>query len=126
MSTDCEFYTEFDYDTLRIQLSILAVSYHSFRQGEGVADTMHNVVDFLKKKKKGLVPHTRGPILGQDYSGYASNKCQLWRRLQCTEKGEVLSPYSHVEQLSQSSYDMHTVHKELVKELNLKQVTMTL
>ena len=30
----CEFYTEFDSDTLRIQLSILAESYRSFRQGE--------------------------------------------------------------------------------------------
>ena len=26
--------------------AILAASYHSFRQGEGVANTMHNVVDF--------------------------------------------------------------------------------
>ena len=42
----CDFYTEFDSDTLGIQLSILAVSYHSFRQGEG-DDTLHNVVDFL-------------------------------------------------------------------------------
>ena len=30
-----ELHTEFDSDTLRIQLSILAESYHSFRQGEG-------------------------------------------------------------------------------------------
>ena len=44
----CEFYTELDSDTLEIQLSILAEFYHSFRQGEGVADTLHNVVDFLK------------------------------------------------------------------------------
>ena len=43
-------------------------------------------------------------------------------RLQCSEKGEVLSPYSHVEQSPRSSYDMH-IHKELVKELNLKLVT---
>ena len=37
---------------------ILAESYHSFRQGEGVADTLHNVVDFLKKNKKiwSLIP----------------------------------------------------------------------
>ena len=44
-----EFYTEFDSDALQIQLSILAESYHSFRQGEGMADTLHNVVDFLRK-----------------------------------------------------------------------------
>ena len=31
----CEFYTEFDSDTLQIQLSILVESYHSFRQGDG-------------------------------------------------------------------------------------------
>ena len=47
----CEFYTEFDSDTLQIQLSILAASYHSFRHGEGI-DTLHKVVDFLKKNKK--------------------------------------------------------------------------
>ena len=28
--------------------------------------------------------------------------------LQCTEKDEVLSLYNHVEQLPQSSYDMHS------------------
>ena len=47
----CEFYMEFDSDTLQIQLSILAESYHSFRQGEGVGEILHNVVDFLKKNK---------------------------------------------------------------------------
>ena len=47
----CEFYTEFDSDTLRIPLSVLAVSYHSFRQGEEVGDTLHNVVNCLKKNK---------------------------------------------------------------------------
>ena len=40
----CKFYTEFGSDTLRIQLSILAESYHSFRQGEGVGDTLHNLI----------------------------------------------------------------------------------
>ena len=62
---------------------------------------------FLQNEKQ-LVPHTRCPVHGQDYFGYASNKCQLWTRLQRTEKGEVLSPYNHVEQLPQSSYDMHS------------------
>ena len=46
----CEFYTEFDSDTLWIQLSKLEESYHSFRQDEG-DDALHNVVDILKKKK---------------------------------------------------------------------------
>ena len=71
----CEFYIEFDSDILRIQLSILAESYYSFRQGEGMCYTLHNVIDFLKKQQKDLVPHTRGHVLSQDYSGYTSNKC---------------------------------------------------
>ena len=50
---------------------------HSFRQGGGVGDTLHYAVDVLKKHKKNLVRHTRGHVLGQDYSGYTSNKCQL-------------------------------------------------
>ena len=50
-SDQCEFYTEFDSDSLRIQLSILAEFYHSFRQGGG-GYTLHNVVDFLNKKRK--------------------------------------------------------------------------
>ena len=48
----CEFYTEFVSDTLGIQLSILAESCHSFRQGVGVAGTLHNVAHFLKRNKK--------------------------------------------------------------------------
>ena len=47
----CDFYTKFDSDTLQIQLSILAESYYSFRQGEG-GDTLHNVIDFLKRNEK--------------------------------------------------------------------------
>ena len=47
-----------------------------FQAGEG-GDTLHDAIDFLKKNKKYLVPHTRGHVLGRDYSGYASNKCQL-------------------------------------------------
>ena len=57
----CEFHTEFDYDNLQIQLSILAESYHSFRQGEW-SDTLHNVVC----PQKDLVPHTGSHVLGQD------------------------------------------------------------
>ena len=30
-----------------------------------------------QEKKIDLVPHTRGHVLGQDYSAHASNKCQL-------------------------------------------------
>ena len=54
----CYFYIEFDSDTIRIQLSILAESYHSFRRGEGIGDTLYNVVDFFKKNKKiwSLIP----------------------------------------------------------------------
>ena len=44
----CEFYTEFDPDNLRIQLSIMAECYKSYTQGEG-ADTLPDVIDFLKK-----------------------------------------------------------------------------
>ena len=47
----CEFYTEFDPDTIQIQLSIMAESYHSSSPGEG-GDKLHNVVDFLKNNKK--------------------------------------------------------------------------
>ena len=62
----CKFCTEFDFDTLRIWLSILAESYHSFRQGEG-SDTL---LDFLKKNKK------RSDLSYQVkfFSGHASNK----------------------------------------------------
>ena len=49
-----EFYIEFDSDSLQIQPCILAESYHSFRQSEGEGDTLHNVVNFLKKTKKKL------------------------------------------------------------------------
>ena len=38
-----------------------------------MGDTLHDVVDFHKKEQKDLVPH-RGHVLGQDYSGYDSNK----------------------------------------------------
>ena len=48
----CEFYTEFSSDILQIQLSIFVESYHSFRQGECVGDTLHNVIDFHKTNKK--------------------------------------------------------------------------
>ena len=64
----CEFYTEFDSDTPQIQLSMLVGSYHSFRQGDE-GNTLHNVADLFFLKKKDLVSHTRGHVLGQDYSG---------------------------------------------------------
>ena len=41
-----EFITEFDSDTIQIQLSILVESHQSFWQGDG-SDTLHNVIDFL-------------------------------------------------------------------------------
>ena len=71
MSTNCVSSTEFDSDTLIIQLSILAESHHSFMQGEG-GDTLHNIADFLKKEQKDLVHHIRGHVLGQEYSGYTT------------------------------------------------------
>ena len=46
-----DFYTEFDSDMLQIQLSILAESYHSFRQGEG-GDALHNAIDLVKRNEK--------------------------------------------------------------------------
>ena len=49
MLTNCVNSTEIEHDILWIQLSNIAESYHSFTQGEGV-DTLHNVIDFLKKK----------------------------------------------------------------------------
>ena len=52
MSNNCDFYTEFNSDTLRIQLSILVEFYHSFSLGEA---TLHNIVDFLKKIRS-LIP----------------------------------------------------------------------
>ena len=104
------------------QLSILAESYHSSRRGECVGDTLHNVVDFFKKNKKtwSLIPVVMSLV--KIILVMPALNVPL---LKCTEKGKVLSPYNHVEQPSQSSYGMHTwtVHKELVKELNFKQVT---
>lgn len=68
----CEFYTEFDPDTLRIQLSIMAESYHSFTHR-----LIHCTMSQIPRKEQKDLVHTRGHILGQDCSGYASNKCQL-------------------------------------------------
>ena len=114
----CEFYTEFDSITYEFSYlwqspitvsgkvevwlihcimwlisSILAESYHSVRQGEGVADTLHNVVDFLYigspitvsgKVKVQLIhcimslissisQYVRSHVLGQDYSCFAGS-----------------------------------------------------
>ena len=44
-----EFYT--DLTVIPYKFNFLA-SYHSFRQGEGVGDILHNVIDFLKKEQK--------------------------------------------------------------------------
>ena len=54
----CEFNIEFVSDTLWIQLSILAESYHSFRQGEG-GDTLHNLFISSKWTKKSGLSHQR-------------------------------------------------------------------
>ena len=111
----CEFYTEFDSDKLWIQLSTLAESYHSFRQGDGVGDTLHNIIDFLKKNKKvwSLIPEVMTLVKLTQVMPVtnASSECQLWTRLQYTVKGEVLYLMTY------------TVLRELVKGLNFKQVT---
>ena len=59
-----------------------------------------------------------GIILGQDYSGYASseNAFSVLKRVKFYLHTTVLN--NHIHHLMTC-----TVHKELVKELNLKQVT---
>ena len=54
----------------------LAESYHSVRQGEDVADSLIMSLISSKRTKRSSPSYQR--FLGQDYSGYVSNKCQLW------------------------------------------------
>ena len=62
----CEFYTKFNSDTLGIQLSILAESYHSFRQDEGVADTLlMSLISSKRTKTWSLISEVSGHVLGQ-------------------------------------------------------------
>ena len=122
ISTNCVSSTEFDSDNLKIQLSILVESYHSFRQGEG-GDTVHNVIDFLKKNKKGLIPCTRSHVLGQD--------CSIMSKINSISECAFIAQrrvksYLHTTILNNHLNNLMTctVHKELVKEPSLKQVTI--
>ena len=110
----CKFYAEFDSDTLQIKRFVLAEPYLSFRQGEDVGDTLHNVV-FLKKNKNiwSLIP-----IIPVMPATNASSECVF------SAMRRVMS-YLHTT-ISNNRLNhlmMCTVHKELVKELNHKQVT---
>ena len=64
-------------------------------------DTLHNVVDFLKKNKKiwSLTPEVMSLVKIVPVVAAA---------LQCNVKDEILSPYNHAEQPPKSSYDMHS------------------
>ena len=117
----CEFYTEF---ILWIQLSILAESYHSFRLGEE-DDTLHNVADFLKKNKNicSLISKIMSLvkiILVMPATNASSERVfsALWR----------VKSYLHTTMSKNCLNHLMTctVRKELVTELNLKQVKMTL
>ena len=112
----CEFYTEFDSDTLRIELSILAESYHSFRQGEG--DTLHNVFNFLKKiwsPHQEVMSLVNIILVMPATNGSAECAFSALRRVRS---------YLHTTMLNNCfNYLMTGTVHELVKELNLKQVT---
>ena len=103
----CDFYTEFDSNTLQIQFYLCWLSPITI-SGKVKGWYIALCHWFPQKEQKDLFPHSWGHVLGQDYSGYASNKCQLWMRLQCTEKGDVLSLYNHIKQLPQTSYDVQS------------------
>ena len=94
--------------------------YHSFRQGEG-DDTLHNVIDFLKKNKKiwSLIPKILSLveiILVMSATNASSEGAFSMRRVKC---------YLHTTMLNHSLNHLMTCtfHMDLVEELNLKQVT---
>ena len=99
----------------------MAESSHSFRQGEGVGDTLHNVVDFLKMNKKicSLTPEVMSLVkiilvmpATTASSEYAFSALGRMKSYLCATMSNTLN------------YLMTcTIHEELVKELNLKQVT---
>ena len=104
--------------------AILAESYHSFRQGEGegLGDTLHNVIHFLKKNKKiwSLLPEVISlvNIILIIPATYASSECAFsaLRRVESYLCSTMSNNYLNL-------YLTCTVHKELVKELNLEQDT---
>ena len=85
----------------------MAESYHSFRQDEGVAGTLHNVVDFLKKPTKdwSTIPEVMSLVR---LFWLCQQQMPALNVPSVTEKGELLSLYNHVEPLPQLSYDMHS------------------
>ena len=85
--------------------STLAESYHSFRQGEGMGDTLHNVVDFLKKNKKIWFLKPEFMSLVKIILVMPATNASSEHTFSALRKEP---PYNHVEQLSQSSYDMHS------------------
>ena len=108
-------------DTLRILVSILAESYHSFREGEGVGNTVHNVVDFLKKNKIwSLIPEVMS--LDKIILVMPATNASSEHAFSALRK---LKSYLRTTMSDNCLYHPMpcTVHKELVKELNLKQVT---
>jgi len=117
----CEFCTEFDPDILRIQVSIMAESHHIFTKGRRV-DTLHNVTDFIKKNKIiwSLIPPVMSlvKIVLVMPATNASSECALisLRRVKS---------YLHTTMLNNCLNHLNTctLHKKLVKELNVKQVT---
>ena len=97
---------------------LLAASFHSFRQGEGVAHKLHNVIDFLKKKKKNLVPHSRRHVLGLDYSGYPATNTSSELALSALKR---VKSYLHTTMSNNrlSHLMVCVVYMELAKELNI-------
>ena len=73
------------------------------------------------KRKKKLVPHTRGHVLGQDYSGYARTNASS----ECTFSAlRRVKSYFRITMLNCLNHLMTCiVHKNLVNELNLRQIT---
>ena len=117
----CEFYTEFNPDTIRIQLSIMAECYHSFNQGEGV-DTLHSVIDFLRKNSKIwlLIPKvlslTKIVLVMPATNASSERAFSALRRVKsylCTTMSNNCLNHLMI----------CIVHKELVKKLSLKDVT---
>ena len=105
-------------------MAVLSQYYHSIRQGEGVADTLHNVVDFLKKNKKiwSLISEVMSLVKNKFILVTPATNASSDHAISALRRGEVLSPYNLVEHCLNHLMTC-TVHKELVKELNLKQVT---
>ena len=115
------FYTEFDSDTIRIQLSTLGESYHSFRKVKGVIHSIMSLIFLKRTKRYGPSYQTLVKIILVMPAINASSEraFSALRRVKsypCTTMSN-----NRLDHLM-----ICTVYKELVKELNFKQVTMTL